>query len=116
MLQQIGNGKIIWQVGGQHGWSYSTQMQRERTLASHRDDITGAVQSVAGRAASLGANIGWLLLIPVLAIFFLRDKRVFADALVDLIEDEPQRAFARRVLGDLEWKARGSSDMSRATP
>src|SRR5262249_34011463 len=65
MVQQVGNGKIVWQLGGQHGWSYSTEMQLERTLAAHQDDITATLQSLAGRAAIVSANAGWLALVPV---------------------------------------------------
>src|SRR4029078_6456132 len=102
VLKQVGNGQIVWQVGGEHGGSYATESQLERLLVAHRDALTAAFQSFAARAAAIGTNAGWLLLIPILAIFFLKDKRALGEGGLDLIEENERRTFARRVLGDLD--------------
>ncbi len=102
VVSQIGSGKIAWTVGGQHGWSYTTQTRLEHLIAAHRDDIVSAAQSGGTHAAAIGANIGWLFLIPILAIFLLKDKTAFGDALLDQIDSDRQRAFARSVLDDLD--------------
>ena len=57
---------------------------------------------VANRAASLAANLTWLLLIPILAAFLLKDHAHFADALLGLLKGNQQRGFLKSLLNGLD--------------
>jgi predicted PurR-regulated permease PerM len=102
LVEQVGTGKIAWQLGGQHGWSWTTSAELERFIAGHRQDLVGAVQGAGARAAEVGANAGWLILVPILALFLLKDKADFGAAALSLVDDDQQRTFVRRILDDLD--------------
>lgn len=102
LVEQVGNGKIAWQLGSQHGWSYATEARVERLIADHRESIVAAVRDAGARAGEIGANAGWLVLIPILALFLLNDKEGIADAALGLVDDGPKRAFVRNVFDDLD--------------
>ncbi len=102
VADQVTSGQIARQIGTQHGWSYQTQAAAERWLNSHRGDLAAMAQSAGSHAAEVGTNIGWLLLIPVLAIFFLKDKAEFGEAAVDQIDNYRDRTFVRSLIDDLD--------------
>src|SRR4029077_12711193 len=56
----------------------------------------------ADRGAELAGNLMWLLLIPILAVFLLKDRSRFADAFLGLVDGNQQRRFFRLVLKDLD--------------
>ena len=98
----VNTGQIAQTIGRQHGWSYETRAAIQRWIGAHRQDISGAAQDVAGRAAELSANAAWILLIPILSLFFLKDKSCFGDAVLSLVPDKRRRAFWRSVIDDLD--------------
>lgn len=102
LVDQVGSGKIAWQVGSQHGWSRATQARLEQMIAGHRQDIVDAVQGAGAHAAELSSNAMWIVLIPILALFFLKDKANIGDATLGLVDDEESRAFLRNVIDDLD--------------
>ena len=101
LVQKVSTGQIAAQIGAERGWSYETQQKLERFLAAHRNDVTRYATRAGSRIASVVQNVWWLLLIPILAIFFLKDGRVFSDNVLSLINTRPQREFAQGVLSDL---------------
>ena len=52
LLDRVASGKIVWQLGSRHGWSYDTQSRIEQFIAGHRDaleNFTGHIgASIAG--------------------------------------------------------------------
>ena len=40
LMENVGSGQIAQQFGSQRGWSDETQVQVQRFLSGHRDDIT----------------------------------------------------------------------------
>jgi predicted PurR-regulated permease PerM len=71
-------------------------------IAGHRPEIIAAVSAVGTRAAELGANIGYLILIPIFALFFLKDKSCLGDLVLDLTQTPQHREFISSVLADLD--------------
>lgn len=102
LYEKITTGNIAWQVGAQRGWSYETQAKVQHVLAEHRLEVLQYINSVAGRAATLAANAGWLGLVPILAIFLLKDKAKFSQAVQSFVEDRGERSLLRTVLADLD--------------
>jgi predicted PurR-regulated permease PerM len=101
LVQRVGTGQIAVQIGSERGWSFETQQKLQHFLATHRGDVSRYAARAGTRIAEIVQNIWWLLLIPILAIFFLKDGRVFSDAMLSLISTRPQREFAQGVLSDL---------------
>ena len=101
LLDKINSGQIAVQIGAQRGWSYHTQEQLQKFLAYHRGDVTRIASRVGLRVAEVAQNIWWLLLIPILAAFFLSDGREFTQSLLSTVGSAPQREFLDGVIHDL---------------
>jgi predicted PurR-regulated permease PerM len=101
LFQRVSSGQIVLQIGSSRGWSYSTQLRVEQYLAGHSDAILRWVGSLGARVAAFAQNALWFLLIPILAIFFLKDGRKFSDALLGMVEKLPQRRFLAGITDDL---------------
>jgi predicted PurR-regulated permease PerM len=102
LLDKVTSGKIVWQLGSRHGWSYDTQARLERLIASHRDDLMNFTSQIGSQFAQWLKNIIWIVLIPILAIFFLRDGRQMADSLIRNVDEGSQRRFLRDIAQDLD--------------
>jgi predicted PurR-regulated permease PerM len=102
LLENVTTGQIAHQIGNTHGWSTPTQERAQQFLANHQDTILGWAQEAGSRAAELATNAIWLLLIPILAVFFLRDGREFANSIVETVNRRSQRQLLRGILEDLD--------------
>jgi predicted PurR-regulated permease PerM len=101
LVQKVSTGQIAVQIGSERGWSFETQQKMQHFLASHRNDVSRYAARAGARIAEVVQNIWWFLLIPILAIFFLKDGRVFSENVLSLISTRPQREFAQGVVSDL---------------
>jgi len=101
LSERIASGTIAWQVGQSRGWSDETRARIAGLLADHRAQIASLMRLAAARAAGLGAYAGYVVLIPIFAIFFLKDKACVADMTMNIVST-PRRPFARRLFDDLD--------------
>ena len=101
--EKISTGQIAWQIGTQHGWSQESKAKLQQLLASPavKQAVLRWGESIASRLAEVGRNAWWLALIPILAVFFLRDGSKFVEDMVQLLERRRQRQFLRGVLEDI---------------
>ena len=102
LYQKIVSGNIAWQIGERRGWSQETEARVQQFLAAHRQAFLGYVSGLASRAAELATNVGWIALIPILAIFFLKDKASFGVAAQQLLGDNRERRMLRGIISDLD--------------
>lgn len=101
-MEQLTSGQIAWQIGTKRGWSHATQEHVQHWLADHRHEIIAWAQHVGAFAAQFAVNAVWIILVPILAIFFLLDGSRFAQTIVDLVDRRRQRQFLRDLLADLD--------------
>lgn len=101
LSERIASGTIAWQVGQSRGWSDESRARIAGLLADHRAQIASLMRTAAARAAGLGAYAGYVVLIPIFAIFFLKDKACVADMTMNIVSPA-RRPFARRVFDDLD--------------
>ncbi len=94
-------GQFTAQIGTQHGWSNATQKRIQNFLLSHREDLSRLAQRIGIRAAEAAQEVWVLFLIPILAIFFLRDGGSFNEVLLSLVPSRSQREFLQDVFQDL---------------
>jgi predicted PurR-regulated permease PerM len=100
LIDKFASGKIAWQIGAERGWSYNTQLRIEHLLVNHRNEILAWARSLGAWAATFLANGIWLALIPILAIFFLKDGQNMAEALEEVFKRR-QRQFFTDLIEDL---------------
>jgi predicted PurR-regulated permease PerM len=101
LLNNVSTGQIAHQIGTRRGWSANTQEHAAHFLTEHRNAILQYVQGFGARAAELVTNAIWIVLIPILAIFFLRDGREFANSVIDTADRRNERQLLRGIIQDL---------------
>jgi predicted PurR-regulated permease PerM len=94
-------GQLAARIGREHDWSEETQKRIQVFLTSRRGDLTRIAERIGVRAAEAAQEVWVLFLVPILAIFFLRDGGNFHEVLVALVQSRSQREFLQDVLQDL---------------
>jgi len=101
LVERVNSGQIVQDIGIEHGMSPRTRDQLSAFLRNH----TGVLLSLADRAGIRIAEVAqesWLLvLIPILAAFFLKDGRAFSQVTLSFVHTKPQREFLQGVINDL---------------
>ena len=101
-MEKLTSGQIAWQIGAKQGWSHNTQQDLQHWLSEHSHQIVAWAQHVGAFAAQFAVNAVWIILVPILAIFFLLDGNTFAQNIVDMVDRRRQRQFLRGLLADLD--------------
>lgn len=108
LLDQAGTGQLSGQIGqiaerigNEHGWSEQTQKRIQGFLVSRRSDLSRLAQRLGIHVAEAAQQVWVLFLVPILAIFFLRDGGNFHEVLLALVQSRSQREFLQDVLQDL---------------
>jgi predicted PurR-regulated permease PerM len=102
LLENVKSGNIAREFGGRQGWSYQNQVRIQQWLVSHQSDMARYVHDVTLRLEQLGSNLLWVLLVPVVAVFFLKDRAKLRSSVIDLISVSRNRAFFESVMDDLD--------------
>jgi predicted PurR-regulated permease PerM len=87
----VRSGKIVEQLGQRHGWSATTINQFSDFLLQHREQLITETQDLVVSAVRTVQNTWWLLLVPILAIFFLKDGKKFGQMIVDSVGNKTNR-------------------------
>jgi predicted PurR-regulated permease PerM len=101
LLNKVSTGAIAQDIGQEHGWSGATQEKFRELLTRNSDDIKKYAERFGLRAAGVAKQAWLILLVPLLAIFFLKDGRVFGDVALSAVQSRPQREFLQAVIADL---------------
>lgn len=101
LIEKVGSGEIAEQLGVEHGWSRKSVEQTKEFLAAHKNDLLELAQRIGLRLADLAKESWLLIVVPILAAFFLKDGRAFSQVLLSFASVRAQREFLEGVLGDL---------------
>ena len=101
LLNRVSSGDIAHDIGKEHGWSSTTQEKFREFLTRNSDDIKNYAERFGLRAAGVAKEAWLILLVPLLAIFFLKDGRVFSDVALSVVQSRPQREFLQAVIADM---------------
>jgi len=102
LYTRITTGQIAWTVGSRHGWSNETIQKVQTFMAGHGDAIAGVARDVGIRLTDLGKNAWWLVVIPILSVFFLKDGSKIRASVIDIFERRSQREFAEGLMNDVD--------------
>ena len=102
LLESFNSGDLVARLGERRGWSAETETRLQQLVTSHQGEIVGAAQGFARKAAEVATNVPWLILIPILAIFFLKDKQRFLSDLAGTADSAREQTFLRRILTDVD--------------
>jgi predicted PurR-regulated permease PerM len=101
LLETVSSGQIAEQIGKEQGWSVHTRAQLSSFLANHRNDLLDLAQRAGLRVADVAKQAWLIIVVPILAAFFLKDGRAFGEVMTSFVHSRPQREFLEGVLGDL---------------
>lgn len=101
VLDGLATGNIATQLASEYGWSEATEFRFKTFLVRHRDGIQDLAASVDRFLVNAAHVIGYVLLIPILAIFFLRDGEHIAKTLIEVLSPADRRAQARAAVHEL---------------
>jgi len=103
----ISSGQIARSVGSQHGWSTQTQQRIESFLLNHRQDVIRTSQELVLRAAKTVRNVWWLVLVPIFAIFFLKDGKKFGDLIIGSVRNQRYREIVAATMEEMNLMLAG---------
>jgi predicted PurR-regulated permease PerM len=72
------------------------------SAAGHGDFVAAAVARASQAVPAAAEDIGWLLMVPIVAIFFLENRTAFLDGAVDLFARRGDRAAARGTIQQID--------------
>lgn len=101
LSQRIATGQIVQQIGSQRGWSLESQQRLEDFLSTHRIVVARGEQAFLGEIAQVAANATWVVLVPILGIFFLLSEGRYSQSLLEQVTRRRQRAFVGSLLDDI---------------
>ncbi len=101
LLNSLSTGDIATQLRGKYGWSAEQEFRFRTFLERHKDNIDRLVPMLDRYISNAAQLVGVLLLVPILAIFFLRDGDRIADALIPLFFSSQRRPRVRAIADEL---------------
>ena len=101
LLQAAGSGQLVSQVGEKHGWSQQRQDQIQNFLVTHKDTILGYGRVIGQKIAEPAQHIWWLIIIPILGIFLLKDGGEIGENLVALAHQPEEKRTLRGIISDV---------------
>jgi predicted PurR-regulated permease PerM len=99
LTERVSSGQIAQDIGP--GWSHDKKEMLQNFLARYKDDIVPIAQNIGLKLADAAKESWLLILVPILAAFFLKDGRSFSGTVLSLVHSRPQREFMEGVLEDL---------------
>jgi predicted PurR-regulated permease PerM len=99
LTERVSTGDLAHEIGKQRGWSGETTQLLQKVLSDPR--LGDVAQQVGIRIAEVAKQAWLLIVVPILAIFFLKDGRGFSDVGLSIVHSRPQREFLQDVLADL---------------
>ena len=101
LLDRLSTGDIAGDLRGKYGWSEEQEFRLRFLLAKHKEGIQHLIPAVDRYLSNAALILGWLLLVPILAIFFLRDGQRIAEVLIHVIFPAERRASIHAIANEL---------------
>jgi predicted PurR-regulated permease PerM len=100
LYNRVASGSIALQVGKARGWSEATQARAQQFIVGHRDEVLSTISAQSSKVAEIAGNALWLVLVPILAIFFLKEKSSIARSIEGLLQNRRNRL--RQIMSELD--------------
>lgn len=102
LYDKVASGSIAQQVGRARGWSVETQARLQQFIVGHREEVLATIEGQGRKLTEIAGSALWLVLIPILAVFFLKDKGRFGAQLEGMLKEGRSRALLVKILSDLD--------------
>lgn len=101
LINRLASGQILAQFGQNHHWSAARVGQVQNFVSSHKDSLYGFGRAAASKIAAPAQHIWWLILIPILSLFFLKEGEEMATDLVQMGRNPGERNVIQALLHDV---------------
>lgn len=91
LADKISSGTLVTQLGAKHGWSKATVDWITEYSGQHQGELIAATQNLVLKAAKTLQGMWWLPLVPIFAIFFLKDGNKFSQRIINAVENASNR-------------------------
>lgn len=91
LAQKITSGSLVHQLAEKHGWNSTLVDWVKDYLQKHQGEIFVATQNFMLRAVRTVQSMWWLILVPILAIFFLKDGHELSQRFINSVEGARNR-------------------------
>ena len=99
--QKITSGRLVQQLGDKHGWNRATEDWAIQYLQKHQGEMIATTQDFLFRAAKTAQSMWWLVLVPILAIFFLKDGHELSQKTVNSVKDPRARQMVADTIQEM---------------
>jgi len=100
-LNSLSTGDVASDLRGKYGWSEAQELRFRAFLARHKQDIQSLVPTVDRYLSNAAQIFSCVLLIPILAIFFLRDGHHIVDVFIRLLFHTNRHPQIHALVGQL---------------
>jgi predicted PurR-regulated permease PerM len=101
ILRGLSDGKAF-ELSASHGISAAQQQQIQEWFARNHEFIARLFERGAASAAYIAESTIWLFVIPILAIFILRDGRRLASGIVDSVGGRRDKTLLKKIFGQVD--------------
>jgi predicted PurR-regulated permease PerM len=101
LANRLASGELLQTAGQKFHWSAELIGQIQAFLSDHRDDIEEFGKTIAASFAKPASHIWWLILIPILTMFFLAQGREIAANTASLATDVADRNEVEALFADI---------------
>jgi predicted PurR-regulated permease PerM len=70
-------------------------------IRQHSADIVSFLPRAGLKALSIAGDLVWVVIVPILSFFFLKDGRLMREKIVDLMDEGPRRDLVQDVVKDM---------------
>src|SRR5438270_4981881 len=102
MSKKISPSNLIHQFGAKHGWNHQTVDLIGRYLDEHQSELIATTQTFTLRAVKSLQNTWWLVLVPILAVFFLKDGHKLSQNIINSVEDNRNRQMVAETVQEMD--------------
>jgi len=96
--EDLSSGKGVPKKAGRHGLTTAQQRRIQNLLARHHDFLSQVFERGAASVAYIAARAIWLFVVPILAVFILKDGRQTVDAIIEAGERRGDQTVVKRIL------------------
>ena len=101
LVDRMVSGQFIVTLGHNQGWDKSRALQIQQFFMGHRNSIINYAAGIAENLEAPLSHIWWVVLIPILGIFFLMDAPAIAQGIVNLSTEPRKKAIAKLIVADV---------------
>ena len=101
LFNRFSSGEIFTQFGNNHHWSRVRVLQVQNFFMSHRSDLVHYAQLIGTKLGTPLSHAWWLILIPILSLFFLKDGESIALNLVEFGRTSEEKATLSGIVADV---------------